>query len=113
LLSPMPQGDAVELVYLGLTPSARGRRIADWVLRYGLASVAAVGRNRLSLAVDSTNAPALKLYYRHGMKRVTSKLAMMRDLRPGVGREGVRSQESGVREIPQAQPRDPSADGGH
>ena len=88
LLSPMPQGDAVELVYLGLTAAARGRRIADWVLRYGLASVAAVGRNRLSLAVDSKNEPALKLYYRHGMKRVTSKLAMMKDLREGFRVQG-------------------------
>ena len=97
LLSPMPHGDAVELVYLGLTPAARGRRVADWVLRYGLASVAAIGRNRLSLAVDSLNVPALKLYYRHGMQRVTSKLAMMRDLR-----EGVRDQESGVTGKPEA-----------
>ena len=35
---------------------------------------------RLSLAVDSNNAPALKLYYRHGLQRVASKLAMMRVL---------------------------------
>ena len=33
---------------------------------------------RLSLAVDSGNAPALKLYYRHGLKQVAAKLALMR-----------------------------------
>jgi hypothetical protein len=36
---------------------------------------------RLCLAVDALNVPALKLYYRQGMQRVGSKLALMRDLR--------------------------------
>jgi hypothetical protein len=31
--------------------------------------------------VDSQNTPALKLYYRHGMHRIASKLALLRDLR--------------------------------
>jgi ribosomal protein S18 acetylase RimI-like enzyme len=35
----------------------------------------------LSLAVDARNAPALNLYYRHGLQRVGSKLALMKDLR--------------------------------
>ena len=39
------------------------------------------GVERLSLAVDANNAPALRLYYRHGLQRVGSKIAMMRDLR--------------------------------
>jgi len=43
--------------------------------------VAAENHQRLSLAVDARNVPALKLYYRQGMTRVTSKLAFMRDLR--------------------------------
>ena len=38
------------------------------------------GLPKLSLAVDSVNAPALKLYYRHGMRQMTRKLALMRDL---------------------------------
>ena len=37
--------------------------------------------SQLSLALDSRNAPAAKLYYRHGMRRVGSRLAMLRDLR--------------------------------
>ena len=36
---------------------------------------------RLTLAVDSRNAPALKLYYRHGMQQIGAKTAMLRDLR--------------------------------
>jgi ribosomal protein S18 acetylase RimI-like enzyme len=65
-------------VYLGLTPSARGRGLGDLLVRQALATTAALGASRLSLAVDSQNGPALKLYYRHGLQRVASKLAMMR-----------------------------------
>ena len=79
LLAPMQPGETVELVYLGLVPAARGRGLADLMMRQALA-VAARGAGRLSLAVDSNNAPALKLYYRHGMQRAGAKLAMMRRL---------------------------------
>ena len=36
----------------------------------------------LALAVDAQNAPALKLYHRHGLRHVGVKLALMRQLRP-------------------------------
>jgi len=78
LLSKMPPGDSLELVYLGLTPAARGRGLGDLLLKEAMATVAAQGASRLSLAVDSQNAPALKLYYRHGLHRIASKLALMR-----------------------------------
>lgn len=81
VLSRLPRTDAVELVYLGLTPAARGRGIASLVLRHALGTVARIERAMLTLAVDSGNAPALKLYYRQGMQHVASKIAMMRDLR--------------------------------
>jgi mycothiol synthase len=80
LLSRLPRGDTVELVYLGLAPEARGRGLAEWMMRRAFTSVAAMGVGRLSLAVDSSNAPALKLYYRFGMSRIGSKVAMMRKL---------------------------------
>ena len=50
------------------------------MMRQALAAAAADGAARLSLAVDSENAPALKLYYRHGMQRIGAKLALMRRL---------------------------------
>ena len=78
LLSPTRASDTMELVYLGLVPAARGRGIADLMVRQALATTAAAGVSRLSLAVDADNVPALRLYYRHGLKRVASKLAMMR-----------------------------------
>jgi ribosomal protein S18 acetylase RimI-like enzyme len=38
-------------------------------------------RRSLTLAVDSKNEPALRLYFRHGMQRIAARVAMIRDLR--------------------------------
>jgi mycothiol synthase len=81
LLNSSPHSDGVELVYLGLVPEARGRGIGDLMIQIAFAQSAADQRMQLSLAVDSRNTPALKLYYRHGMHRVSSRIAMIRDLR--------------------------------
>lgn len=81
LLSPSPQSDAMELVYLGLCPSARGRGLSDLMMRQALAMTLQRKVARLSLAVDSRNTPAIKLYHRNGLQRICSKLALMRDLR--------------------------------
>ena len=80
LLARAAPADTVELVYLGLTPAARGRGLGAVMMRQALAVAAAGGASRLSLAVDSENVPALKLYYRHGMQRVGAKDALMRQL---------------------------------
>lgn len=80
LLSESLRSDAVELVYLGLNPIARGRKLGDLMMRQTFAVVASRKLPRLCLAVDSLNTPALKLYYRHGMNRIASKIAMLRDL---------------------------------
>jgi ribosomal protein S18 acetylase RimI-like enzyme len=73
--------DALELVYLGLVPEARGRGLGDWMVKLALACASEAGCAELTLAVDSRNAPALKLYFRHGMQRVATRIAMLRDLR--------------------------------
>jgi ribosomal protein S18 acetylase RimI-like enzyme len=83
LVAPAPPTDATELVYLGLTPAARGRGLGDVLMRQALHATHAHGLSRLTLAVDAGNGPALKLYYRHGLRRVHAKVAMMRDLRVG------------------------------
>jgi ribosomal protein S18 acetylase RimI-like enzyme len=81
LLNRSLHADALELVYLGLVPDARGRGLGDWMMKLALASTAEAGCAELTLAVDARNDPALKLYFRHGMQRVTSRIAMLRDLR--------------------------------
>ena len=82
LLSRTPQPGTAELVYLGLVPVARGRGLGDVTMRQALHVIASHGPGTLALAVDSANAPALRLYQRHGMRRIGSKLALMRQLRP-------------------------------
>jgi ribosomal protein S18 acetylase RimI-like enzyme len=81
LLCESHRSDAVELVYLGLSPAARGRRLGELMMRQAVATVTSRGLSRLYLAVDARNTPALKLYYRHGMQRASTKVAMLRDLR--------------------------------
>lgn len=82
ILAPSQNHDAVELVYLGLAPEARGRGVGDCMMRLAINTVLKQQRSELSLAVDSRNTPALRLYYRHGMHRVGSRLALVRDLIP-------------------------------
>jgi ribosomal protein S18 acetylase RimI-like enzyme len=50
-------------------------------MRLAVAETARREFTELSLAVDARNAPALRLYHRHGMRRVGRRLALVRDLR--------------------------------
>ena len=81
LLNPTAGSDSVELVYLGLVPESRGRGVGDALMRVAAAETARRQFTELSLAVDARNAPALRLYHRHGMRRVGTRLALVRDLR--------------------------------
>lgn len=81
LLNRVPRTDTAELVYLGLAPAARKRGLSDLMMRQALWAAREMNLSRLTLAVDSNNTPALRLYYRHGMQRIGSKVALMKDLR--------------------------------
>ena len=81
LLSRSHGSDSLELVYLGLCPEGRGQGLGDLLMHQALADVGAQRCANLTLAVDALNAPALKLYYRHGLRHLCSKLALIRDLR--------------------------------
>lgn len=87
LLNRVPRTDTAELVYFGLAPSARRRGLGDFMMRHALWATREMNLSRLTLAVDSNNAPALRLYYRHGMQRIGSKVALMKDLRKVVNAE--------------------------
>jgi ribosomal protein S18 acetylase RimI-like enzyme len=82
ILSPAPHNDSVELVYLGLAPPARGRGLASRLMQMALNAVHARQRQELTLAVDSRNTPALSLYFRHGMRRIGSRMALIKELQP-------------------------------
>jgi ribosomal protein S18 acetylase RimI-like enzyme len=80
LLAIATHADALELVYLGLTPEARGKGFGELLMKLALLSVVRHNRSELTLAVDARNAPATKLYFRHGMKRMGSRAALIRVL---------------------------------
>ena len=61
LMAEVPGRDVWEVIYLGLTPAARGRGLGRAVLEHALG----LARTRvpwLELAVDLRNTPALRLY---------------------------------------------------
>lgn len=80
LLSRVSGHPTMELVYVGLAPSARGRHIGDYLIKRALHETHVAGLRLLTLAVDAGNTPALRLYHRHGLAEVHRRLALMRTL---------------------------------
>lgn len=105
LLSPCPEHDSVELVYLGLSPRMRGRSLGAALLRFGVANlyrhtirgadsagvpdetarVSIGGTGGVTCAVDTRNAPAMRLYKRAGFQRFGLRIPMVRGLGPDRG----------------------------
>jgi mycothiol synthase len=81
MLNPSTSADTVELVYLGLAPSARGRSLGAKLLRTGLSRLAKRREQSVTLAVDQQNQPAVSLYEREGFGVVLERVAMIRSLR--------------------------------
>lgn len=85
LLAGVPSRRAMEIVYLGLVPAARGRRVdgerlSDILLGRVLALSRQAGRTPVTLAADAANGPALALYRRHGMVEAQRRRALLRVL---------------------------------
>ncbi|MEM9065224.1 MAG: GNAT family N-acetyltransferase [Planctomycetota bacterium] len=81
LLNRVPEQDAVELVYIGLGPSLRGRGIAGLLLNEAVRHTLRVGAARLTCAVDRANSPALRLYASRRFEPFASRLAFVRPVR--------------------------------
>lgn len=67
LLADQPERQAWEVCYLGLTPEARSRGLGRATLAHAL-DLARPHRNRLELAVDDRNGPAVRLYHQAGFR---------------------------------------------
>lgn len=65
LLAAPPDRDAWEVIYLGLTPAARGRGLGAEAVAHAL-ELARPHAAAIELAVDARNAPAAKLYRASG-----------------------------------------------
>ena len=62
LLAPLRDGGALELTYMGLEPSARGKGLGRVLLAQTLRVAKQQGMTYVLLAVDQRNAPAKRLY---------------------------------------------------
>ncbi|MGC4032523.1 MAG: GNAT family N-acetyltransferase [Tepidisphaeraceae bacterium] len=78
LLATVTAQPMTELVYLGIAPAARGKRLGDRLMKLALHRAAAKGHELLTLAVDAGNEPALKLYFRNGMSEIARRVAMFK-----------------------------------
>ena len=68
LLGDYPDQGNKELVYMGLTPSARGNGWGRHLVRHAQWLTAETGRPRLVAAVDAANEPAMRAYTRCGFQ---------------------------------------------
>ncbi len=57
---------AAALTYLGVVPAARGRKLGAELLTFAVGEAVAARLLALNVSVDARNAPAMKLYARHG-----------------------------------------------
>ncbi|HUU82129.1 MAG TPA: GNAT family N-acetyltransferase [Phycisphaerae bacterium] len=75
LLAGVPDRNAFEVVYVGVVPEARGRRIGDLLLDRAVDICRRNGNADLTLAVDGNNEPALRLYRRWRFREVSRRQA--------------------------------------
>ncbi len=80
LLAEVPARRSLELVYLGLSPGARGRGLGRLMMRRVLAIASRRHFEVATLAVDANNAPAVHLYRRSGYASVGQRVAMIKRL---------------------------------
>ncbi|TWT89639.1 Mycothiol acetyltransferase [Pseudobythopirellula maris] len=80
LLAQHDDPSQLELVYMGVTPAARGRGLGAAAVREAQRVAAARCVDRLVLAVDSTNKPARDHYADAGFTRWASRVALIRSL---------------------------------
>jgi mycothiol synthase len=80
LLNPSPAQGHVELVYLGLAPELRGCGVARRLMLTGLSALAGRAERDVTLAVDTRNTPALRLYESLGFRPFARRTALVRPI---------------------------------
>ena len=78
LLNPVADGESVELSYLGVGASYRGRGLGRKLMGLAMRQLSERPYTRFTLAVDQKNLPALRLYKSFGLARTDRRLAYIR-----------------------------------
>ncbi|QOJ15361.1 MAG: GNAT family N-acetyltransferase [Planctomycetia bacterium] len=73
LVSSGETAGSAELVYCGVVTAQRGRGAGDLLVARAIERARSGRATRLVLAVDDRNAPALRLYARHGLKAIARR----------------------------------------
>jgi len=73
LLSRVTYRPAMEIVYMGLIPRARGRGLGHVLVRRAVAEAQQRGVDALMLAVDTGNTPARRIYAANGFGTTTER----------------------------------------
>ena len=66
----------LELAYLGITPEMRNKGIAVDAMSHAVNQAVKRGCNKIVLAVDDTNVPAISLYKKVNFRETTKRVAM-------------------------------------
>lgn len=77
LLSRVPEQRVMELVYIGLSPQARGKGLGSRLLQMGIRCAAEARVDAMTCAVDCRNEPARKLYREHGFQGAGKRRAFV------------------------------------
>ncbi len=67
LMADHPDSAQAELVYMGVTPPARGRGLGAKLVQQAIRAAGRMGADHLMVAVDKQNEPARRLYLKAGM----------------------------------------------
>jgi mycothiol synthase len=78
IVTDYPQFETRELIYMGLLPAARRQGHGLAIVRHALWQAATARRQRLVLAVDAANEPALRMYAAAGFQAWDCKSVFMR-----------------------------------
>ncbi|MGY8771614.1 MAG: GNAT family N-acetyltransferase [Pirellulales bacterium] len=78
LLAPYPESQQTELVYCGILPEARGQQYGKQMVHFAQYQTKLQGHDRLVLAVDQRNTPAINIYDDCGFVTFETKRALVR-----------------------------------
>ncbi len=75
LLTHVPARDAMDVVYMGLSPEFRGRGLGRAMIHQAIKTARDASCALITLAVDAANTPSLRLYQKCGFAETTRRRA--------------------------------------